>query len=140
MVDTGLLAAATGFAAASAYGAWVSDQRGIPGEPLTIRVPGPVRVHLLTGVGSGLCAPAPMVAAAMAAAVAADHHRTWPGELCTGLGAAAVLGILLEPVTWGRRSRAPAVKAAVAGGLVSACALVLAGRRYLNRGGAGTRA
>jgi hypothetical protein len=129
MAESHLLVAASGFALASAWGARVSAQHDIPGEPLTLRLPGPVRVHLLTGLGSGLSAPWPMPVAA----IAADGRETWPGQLCIGLGAAAVLGILVEPVTWGRRSGARSVKAVVAAGLVSAIALILAGRRYLER-------
>ena len=70
MADLRLVAVASSFALTSAFGAAVSAHHDIPGEPLALRVPGPVRVQLLTGLGSGLSAPLPMPLAAMVAAVA----------------------------------------------------------------------
>ncbi len=133
MADLRLVAAASSFALTSTLGAAVSARHDIPGEPLGLRVPTPVRVQLLTGLGSGLSAPLPMPLAARGAAGAADGRETWPSRLCAGIGGAALVGMLVEPVTWGRRSEARSVKATVAVNVVSAAALLLAGRRTLPR-------
>ena len=80
MVDRGLVAAAATIVGATAFGAFVSVREKIPGEPLGLRLPGPVPVHLRLGLGSGLSAPWPMPVAAVAAALSPAPARHGRGE------------------------------------------------------------
>ena len=78
MSDRFAVAAAGLFAVCSGLGAAVSLREDIPGEPLLIRVPGSVAVHLTIGWGSALSAPWPMPVAALGAAIWA--RPDWPGQ------------------------------------------------------------
>ena len=129
MVNRGLVAAASGFAGATTFGAFVSVRENIPGEPLGLNLPGRVPVHLRLGLGSGLSAPWPMPVAAMVAALRSGPGQPLPGRVCAAVGAIVLGGTVVEPATWGRRSRAPLVSAAVALNLISGIALMTAGRR-----------
>jgi hypothetical protein len=129
MVDRGLVAAAAGFAGATAFGAFVSVRENMPGEPLGLHLPGRVPFHLRLGLGSGLSAPWPMPVAAIVAALRSRPGQTWPGRVCAAVGAILLGGTVVEPATWGLRSRAPLVSAAVALNLISGGALMMAGRR-----------
>jgi hypothetical protein len=133
MVDRGLVAAAAGFAGATAFGAFVSARENIPGEPLGLHLPGRVPVHLRLGLGSGLSAPWPMPVAAMVAALRSRQGQTRPGRVCAAVGTIVLGGTVVEPATWGRRSRAPLVSAAVALNLISGIVLMTAGRRAAAR-------
>jgi hypothetical protein len=133
MVDRGLVAAAAGFAGATAFGAFVSARENIPGEPLGLHLPGRVLVHLRLGLGSGLSAPWPMPVAAMVAALRSRQGQTRPGRVCAAVGTIVLGGTVVEPATWGRRSRAPLVSAAVVLNLISGIALMTAGRRAAAR-------
>jgi hypothetical protein len=123
------VAAAGLFAVCSGLGAAVSLREDIPGEPLLIRVPGSVAVHLAIGWGSALSAPWPMPVAALGAAIWARPGLGWPARTLLGIGVAGLAGILVEPATWGRRSRRAAVAAMVPLNLASVAALIWAGRR-----------
>jgi hypothetical protein len=129
MVDRGLVAAAAGFAGATAFGAFVSVRENMPGEPLGLHLPGRVPFHLRLGLGSGLSAPWPMPVAAIVAALRSRPGQTRPGRVCAAVGAILLGGTVVEPATWGLRSRAPLVSAAVALNLISGGALMMAGRR-----------
>ena len=129
MVDRGLVAAAATMVGATAFGAFVSVRENIPGEPLGLRLPGSVPVHLRLGLGSGLSAPWPMPVVAVVAALSSRPGQTRPGRACAAIGATVLAGTIVEPVTWGRRSRAPLVGVSVALNLISGGALVRAGRR-----------
>ena len=129
MVDRGLVAASASIVGATAFGAFVSVRENIPGEPLGLRLPGRVPVHVRRGLGSGLSAPWPMPVAAVVAAFRSGPGQTWPGRACAAIGAMVLAGTMVEPVTWGRRSGAPLVGVSVALNLISGGALVRAGRR-----------
>jgi hypothetical protein len=129
MIDRGLVAAATGLAGATVFGAYVSVRENIAGEPLGLRLPGRVPVHLRLGFGSGLSAPWPMPVAALAAALQSRPGQPRSGRVSAAIGAGVLGGTMVEPVTWGRRSRAPLVSAAVALNLISGGVLMLAGLR-----------
>ena len=129
MIDKRAVAAAGLFAACSALGAAISLQEDIPGEPLGIRVPGSVAVHLATGWGSALSAPAPMQVAAVVAAFSARPGLRWPARTLTGMGVAGLAGILVEPVTWACRPRSRAVAAMLPLEFASVLALIWAGRK-----------
>lgn len=129
MVDRGLVAAAASIVGATAFGAFVSVRENIPGEPLGLRLPGRVLVHVQLGLGSGLSAPWPMPVAAIVAALSSHPGQIRPGRACAAIGAMVLAGTMVEPVTWGRRSRAPRVAVSVALNLISGCALMTAGRR-----------
>ena len=139
MVDRGLVAAAATIVGATAFGAFVSVRENIPGEPLGLRLPGSVPVHLRLGLGSGLSAPWPMPVAAAVAAVLSRPGQTGPGRACAAIGATVLAGAIVEPVTGGCRSRAPLVGVSVALKLISGGALVRAGRRAGRRAAAGRR-
>lgn len=130
MVDRDLLWAASMFAAATAFGAVVSAQQDIPGEPLGLHVPGRVSVHVAVGLGSGLSAPWPMPVAALVAALEAGTGAAWTGRVCAVVGSMVLMGTAVEPVTWGRRSGSSLVRATVALNLLSGAALLVAGRRF----------
>jgi hypothetical protein len=123
-VDAPLLAAASGFAAATGYGARVAVREHVPGEPFGVRAPGQVATHLLLGWGAGISAPWPMPVTAVALAL---RGRAGAGTGCLAIGAAFLLGQLVEPVTWGRRPSSPAITRSMALNLASGAALVLAG-------------
>lgn len=133
VIDGPAVAAAGLFVGCSALGAAIALRQDIPGEPLGVRVPGSVAVHLACGWGSALSAPAPMQAAALAAAFFAKPGVLWPARTLTGLGVAALAGILAEPVTWGRRPRSRAVAAMLPLELACAVALIWAGRRTVKQ-------
>jgi len=132
-IDKPTVAAAGLFAVCSALGAAISLRQDILGEPLGIRVPGSVAVHLASGWGSALSAPAPMQVAALAAAFSARPGMLWPARTLTGIGVAGLAGILAEPVTWGRRPRSWAVAAMLPLELASVAALIWAGRRTVKQ-------
>ncbi len=133
MVDLSLLAAAACFGAVTAVGAAVSMHEDIPGEPLGLRVPGRVPVHLAAGLGSGLSAPWPMPVATLLAGLLARPGAMWPGRVCGAVGSATIVGTLVEPVSWGRRSGSHLVKVSVALNLLAGTAMVLAGWRATAR-------
>jgi hypothetical protein len=133
MVDRSLAAAAACFAGATVFGAVVSVREGVSGEPLGVRLPGPVPVQLAVGLGSGLSAPWPMPAAALVAALCAGSAERWPGPTCMIIGSMVLTGTLVEPATWGRRSDSRLVRAAVALNLLAGSALVTIGWRVARR-------
>jgi hypothetical protein len=130
MADRAMLGAATLFAATTAFTTIVSmGQQHLPDEPLGIRFPGRVPVHLALGLGSGVAAPWPMPVIAAAAAMRAEPSVSWPGRTCAVLGAVVLLGTLVEPASWGLRPRSSAARATVALHFLSGAALFLAGTR-----------
>lgn len=130
MADRVMLAAATLFAATTAFTTTVSIREPhLPDEPLGLRFPGRVPVHLALGLGSGVAAPWPMPVIAGAAAMRAEPGISWPGRTCAILGAVVLVGTLVEPASWGLRPRSSAARATVALHFLSGAALFLAGTR-----------
>lgn len=126
MAGPELTRAAVLMATSTLWGAAVSLHRGVPGEPLRVRVPGSVLEHLLLGLGSGLSAPWPMAAVVLHDALG---RRTSRGRASQGVGALLLAGVLVEPVTWGRRERSWWVVSTVVLNLLAAVALLAAGGR-----------
>jgi hypothetical protein len=123
-----LLAAASLSAATTAMATAVSLRHpDLPDEPLGLRFPGDVGVHLALGLGSGVAAPWPMPLIAMVAAVMHDEHRVVPARTCAAIGATMLVGTVLEPASWGLRPRSDAARATVVLHLLSGSALFLAG-------------
>ena len=123
-----LLAAASLSAASTAVTTAVSLRHpDLPDEPLGLRFPGDVRVHLALGLGSGVAAPWPMPLAALVAALKDDEHRAGPARTCAAIGATMLVGTVAEPASWGFRPRSNAARATVALNLLSGSALFLAG-------------
>ncbi len=128
MGDRRLFGAATLFAATTVLTTGVSmQQQHLPGEPLGLRLPGRVPVHLALGLGSGVAAPWPMPVIAMAAALRAGSGVTWPGRTCAIIGASVLAGTLVEPASWGLRPRSAWARATVPLHLLSGAVLFLAG-------------
>lgn len=130
-MDVPMVAAATLFAGAAAYGGVVGAREEIAGEPLGLRLPGRVAVQEAWGYGSGTMAPWPMPVAALVAAVRSSPESDLPAHVCLGIGAACLMGTVVEPQTWGRRSASTAATLATALHLLSGAALVLTGRRAI---------
>lgn len=82
MVDRSLVAAAACFLGATAFGALVSVEEDIPGEPLRLRAPGPVAIQLAAGLGNGVSAPggAGDVGTATTLIAGQSRHRPEPGR------------------------------------------------------------
>lgn len=135
MSEPGLLAAALGFAGASAFGSAVALRHDVPGEPLGFSVPLSVSRGLLVGWGAGVAAPWPMPATALVAATAGSRVRGNPGWVCVGLGIGCIAGTFVEPVTYHRRPWTPAIRAAIALNLLASAGLAAAGLRYVKRPG-----
>jgi hypothetical protein len=130
MADRALLGAATLFAATTAFTTSVSmRQQHLPDEPLGLRFPGRVPIHLALGLGSGVAAPWPMPVIAVAAAMRAEPGVRWPGRTCAVLGAVLLVGTLVEPASWGLRPRSASARATVPLNFLSGAALLLAGTR-----------
>jgi hypothetical protein len=123
-----LLASAALFAATTAVATAVSARHpDLPDEPLGLRFPGNVRVHLALGLGSGVAAPWPMPVAALVAAAMDAPSRVGPARTCAAIGATVLVGTLLEPTSWGLRPRSDAVRLTAALHLLCGSALFLAG-------------
>lgn len=128
MARTTMLAAATLFAGTTAFATAVSlQEQHLPDEPLGLRFPGRVPVHLALGLGSGVAAPWPMAVAALVAAARASRDVVWPGRTCAIVGAVLLAGTLAEPASWGLRVRSARARATVPLNLLSGAALFLAG-------------
>lgn len=125
-----VLAAVT-FTAATAWGALVSLQEAVPGEPFGLRSPGPVSWQIVSGLGSGLSAPWPMPAAVLLSILREPGPPS--GRVRTVVGVMVLAGVLAEPVTWGRRRRSPRVASTVALNLVSAVVLLVTGLQGARR-------
>ena len=132
---------AFGFALATAYNSVVAIREDLPGEPLGIGVPLPVRTATLAGWGSAVAAPWPMPLAAVLAAARSGspdgvgRSAAGPAMVCAGLGLAGVVGILIEPNTYRARCWTPATRRAALLHMATCAALagsgiwqVLAGR------------
>ena len=123
-----LLAAASLSAATTVFTTAVSVRHpDLPDEPLGLRFPGDVRLHLAMGLGSGVAAPWPMPLVALVAALKDDAGRVWPARTCAVIGATMLVGTVAEPASWGLRPRSRAARATVVGNLLSGSALFLAG-------------
>ena len=129
-----LLAAATGFVAATCVGSRVAARHDLPGRPLRVGVPLSVPAALAVGWGAGVAAPWPMPVTGLAAAVLAwrDPHRPGPAATMAGLGAALLAGTVVEPVTWDRQ-RAPAATVAIATNVAAGSLMLVAGVVHLRR-------
>jgi hypothetical protein len=130
--DRALLFASAAFAGAAGVGSAVAIRDQLPGQPLGVTIPLPVRAGLLAAWGAGVAAPWPMPAVAVIAAARAQ--RTGPsaaaGKLCVAIGASCVFGTAVEPVTWRPRSWSPAAGLAIAGNLATSAALMVTGWRH----------
>ncbi len=123
-----LLAAASLSAATTVFTTAVSARHpDLPDEPLGLRFPGDVRVHLTLGLGSGVAAPWPMPLIALVAALKDDEGRVGPARTCAAIGATMLVGTVAEPASWGLRHRSSSARATVALNLLSGSALFLAG-------------
>ena len=132
MGDRMMLGAATVFAATTTFTTAVSMREPqLPDEPLGVRFPGPVAVHLALGLGSGVAAPWPMPLVALVAALRAEPGVTWPERTCAITGAVVLVGTLVEPASWGLRPRSAWARATVPLNLLSGAALFLAGTRRI---------
>ena len=130
MSDRNLLGAAAVCAASTAFNTAVSAREPhLPDEPLGVRFPGRVPVHLALGLGSGVAAPWPMPVIAMVAAFRAKPGMTWPARTCAIIGAIQLMGTLAEPASWGLRPRSALARATVPLNLLSGGALFIAGTR-----------
>lgn len=130
MADRLLLGAAAFFAASSAFATVVAAREpDLPGEPLGVRYPGRVPVHLVLGLGSGVAAPWPMPVLAVVSAWRAAPGSRRAARTSVTVGTLLLAGTLVEPVTWGRRPRSRLAAATVPLHLASGAALVLAGLR-----------
>jgi hypothetical protein len=128
MADRMMLGAATLFAATTAFTTAVSmRQQHLPDEPLGIRFPGRVPVHLALGLGSGVAAPWPMPIITLVAAMRAEPGVTWPERTCAITGAVVLVGTLVEPASWGLRPRSAWARATVPLHFLAGAALFLAG-------------
>ncbi|HVL84952.1 MAG TPA: hypothetical protein VM367_11800 [Pseudonocardia sp.] len=97
----------------------------LPDEPLGLRFPGDVRVHLALGLGSGVAAPWPMPLIALVAALKDGPGRVGPARTCA-IGATMLVGTVAEPASWGLRPRSDAARLTVVLHLLSGSALFLA--------------
>lgn len=133
--DRRLLAAAVGFAGASAFGSVVSIRHDVPGCPLGVSVPLSIPTGLVLGWGAGVAAPWPMSVAALIAAGSTgdEQHAPTAGLVCVGLGLACVVGTLVEPVTLRPGAWPPAVRAAIVVNVAASVFLAAAGRRVRGR-------
>ncbi|MBA3338241.1 MAG: hypothetical protein H0T54_00520 [Geodermatophilaceae bacterium] len=133
--DRLLMAAAAGFASASAFGSAVSMRHDIPGRPLGVSIPLSVPSGLAVGWGAGVAAPWPMPLMAVIASVSTGDRRrdSTAGLVCLGLGIACVAGTLVEPVTYRLSSWTPGVRAAILANVAAAVLLAAAGRRAQRR-------
>ena len=114
MADPLLLGPAALFTASTAYATAVAyTERGLPGEPFSLHVPGKVRTHLALGLGSAISAPWPMPAIATWAAVRGNPGSAWAARTTTVVGTGMLAGILAEPVTWGRRPAPPRARVSI---------------------------
>lgn len=130
MTDQSLLSAAALLAATTAATTLVSlREPDLPDEPLGLRFPGRVPVHLAAGLGSGVAVPWPLPVVATVAALRAEPGRAWPRRTCAVIGATVLVGTLLEPASWGLRPRSASAKAMVPPLLASGAALFIAGTR-----------
>jgi hypothetical protein len=134
-MQVSLRTAAGACAAINVAGALVSMWEDVPGEMFGRRIPGPVRRHLVLGLGSGSSAPWPMVVVAIAAALLARDRpcAVWPGRACVAVGTGTIAGVLVEPVTWGRRGGRPWLPLLNWTCLVVGLLLVLAGLQAVER-------
>jgi hypothetical protein len=123
-----MLLAAAAFAATTAFTTTVSmRQPHLPDEPLGLRFPGRVPVHLALGLGSGVAAPWPLPLIAVIAALRSRPGVTWPARTCAVIGVLVIVGTLVEPASWGLRPRSAWARAAVPLHLLSGAALFLSG-------------
>jgi hypothetical protein len=125
-----LVAAATAFAASTAFGSIVAIRGNVEGAPLGVRLPISVPKGVALGWGSGLSAPWPMpVIALIAASRAGGSESPVPARICAAVGASVIVGTIIEPVTWSYTSLLNHV--VMIGNLLSGGALIAASRSKL---------
>ena len=131
MTDTALLSSAALLGAATTASTIVSLRHPhLVDEPLGLRFPGRVPVHLALGLGSGVAVPWPLPVVATVAALRDEPGLAWPRRTCAAIGATILVGTLLEPASWGLRPpRSRGAVAMVPLLLLSGSALFVTGTR-----------
>jgi hypothetical protein len=125
-----LTAAATAFAASTAFGSIVAIRGNVEGAPLGVRLPISVPKGVAVGWGSGLSAPWPMPVIALIAALRSGGSESpVPARICGTVGASVILGTIIEPVTWSYTSLLNHI--VMIGNLLSGGALIAASRSKL---------
>ena len=134
MADPLLLGPAVAFLAATAYATAVAATRpGLAGEMFGLPLPGPVRTHLVLGLGSAVSAPWPMPVVAPWAAARGSRGSRRAALTVTVVGSGLLAGVLVEPVTWGRRPAPASARVTVPLHLAVGAVLVAAGVHRLRQ-------